>query len=127
MSCRGRPPLRILLVEDEAMNADLFVDALEPEGYDITVERDGTKGRDRALIEALDLIVLDMNLPGLNGAQICQALRAGGIDTPIVALSASLLPTELAAGLRAGFDAYLTKPIRPARLRAPALEPTGRP
>jgi len=119
--------LRILLVEDEAMNADLFVDALEPEGYDITVERDGTKGRDRALIEAFDLIVLDMNLPGLNGAQICQALRAGGIATPIVALSASVLPTELAAGLRAGFDAYLTKPIRPADLRAAVLEHTGRP
>jgi CheY-like chemotaxis protein len=114
-----------LLVEDELMNADLFVDALEPEGHEITVERDGTKGRDRALIESFDLIVLDMNLPGMNGAQICQSLRERGIATPIVALSASVLPTELAAGLRAGFDAYLTKPIRPVDLRAAVLAHAG--
>jgi two-component system response regulator PrrA len=58
-----------------------------------------------------------MNLPGMSGAEICLALREDGSTTPIIALSASVLPTELAAGLRAGFDAYLTKPIAPAHLR----------
>jgi DNA-binding response OmpR family regulator len=116
--------MRVLLVEDERMNADLFIDALEPQGHEIIVERDGAEGYARAVAERFDLIVLDMNLPGMNGVQICQALRAGGSTTPIVALSASVLPSELAAGLRAGFDAYLTKPIAPSALRAAVVEHT---
>jgi len=118
--------LRVLLVEDEPMNADLFVDALAREGHDITVENDGVDGLARASFERFDLIVLDMNLPGMSGAQICQALRAGGSTTPIVALSASVMPSELEAGLRAGFDAYLTKPIAPSALRD-AVRRHGRP
>lgn len=107
------------------MNAELFVDALEPDGHEVIVERDGSRGRDRAQRESFDLIVLDMNLPGMNGAQICQALRERGIASPIIALSASVLPHELAAGLQAGFNAYLTKPIRPVDLRAAVREHTG--
>jgi CheY-like chemotaxis protein len=109
--------LRVLLVEDEAMNADLFVDALAADCHDITVEHDGLEGLARATFERFDLIVLDMNLPGMSGAEICRSLRASGSTTPIVALSASVMPNELEAGLRAGFDAYLTKPIAPAALR----------
>jgi CheY-like chemotaxis protein len=109
--------VRVLLVEDERMNADLFVDAVEPEGHEVIVEVDGPAGLARARAERFDLIVLDMNLPGMSGAEICLALRTDGATTPIVALSASVLPTELAAGLRSGFDAYLTKPITPAHLR----------
>lgn len=118
--------MRVLLVEDEAMNADLFVDALEPDGHDITVEHDGRDGLARATAERFDLIVLDMNLPSLSGDQVCRTLRAAGTTTPIVALSASVLPNELAAGLRAGFDAYLTKPIAPSALRD-AVRRYGRP
>jgi DNA-binding response OmpR family regulator len=110
--------LRVLLVEDEAMNADLFVDTLASDGHEIIVERDGLDGLARASAEPFDLIVLDMNLPRMTGLEICQSLRERGTTTPIVALSASVLPHELAAGLRAGFDAYLTKPIAPAALRA---------
>jgi CheY-like chemotaxis protein len=109
--------LRVLLVEDEAMNADLFVDALAPDGHDITVERDGLDGYARAGSGVFDLIVLDMNLPGMSGFEICRLLRANGTRTPILALSASVMPEELEAGLRAGFDAYLTKPIAPKTLR----------
>jgi len=53
----------------------------------------------------------------MSGAEICRSLRADGATTPIVALSASVMPNELQAGLHAGFDAYLTKPIAPAALR----------
>jgi two-component system capsular synthesis sensor histidine kinase RcsC len=109
--------LRVLLVEDEAMNADLFVDALAPDGHDITVERDGLHGYELAGSQPFDLIVLDMNLPRMSGAEICHSLRANGTKTPILALSASVMPHELEVGLRAGFDAYLTKPIKPAALR----------
>ena len=110
--------MRVLLVEDEAMNADLFVDALESESHDVTVEDDGLDGLARATSEHFDLIVLDMNLPRMSGLEICRSLRSHGTTTPIVALSASVMPNELAAGLRAGFDAYLTKPIAPSELRA---------
>jgi two-component system OmpR family response regulator len=110
--------LRVLLVEDEAMNADLFVDALASDGHEVEVEHDGLDGLARATFERFDLIVLDMNLPRMSGAEICASLRASGLTTPIVALSASVLPNELEEGLRAGFDAYLTKPIAPTALRA---------
>ena len=118
--------MRVLLVEDETMNAELFVDALAPDGHDITVEHDGRDGLARATAERFDLIVLDMNLPRMSGSDVCTALRAGGTTTPIVALSASVLPNELDAGLRAGFDAYLTKPIAPSALRE-AIRRYGRP
>jgi CheY-like chemotaxis protein len=109
--------LRVLLVEDEAMNAELFVDALAPDGHEVTIEHDGTAGYARAGAQPFDVIVLDMNVPGMSGAEICRSLRADGTTTPILALSASVMPNELEAGLRAGFDAYLTKPIAPAALR----------
>ena len=109
--------MRVLLVEDERMNADLFVDALARDGHEITVETDGLAGYARAGSQDFDLIVLDMNLPRMSGAEICRSLRADGATTPIVALSASVMPNELETGLHAGFDAYLTKPIAPAALR----------
>ena len=117
--------MRVLLVEDEMMNAELFVEALEADRHAVTVERDGVDGLARAGSERFDLIVLDIDLPRMSGAEICRSLRATGTTTPIVALSASVLPGELAAGLGAGFDAYLTKPIAPVALRA-AIKRYGR-
>jgi len=108
----------VLLVEDEPLNADLFVDSLGPDRHDITVETNGVRGLARARSEGFDLIVLDMNLPGLSGAEICRSLKESGLTTPIVALSASVLANEQQTGIRAGFDAYLTKPIAPKDLRA---------
>lgn len=110
--------MRILLAEDNQMNLELFIAALERDGHTVTAERDGVRARDRALAEDFDLIVLDIQLPRLDGDAICRALRAAGRGKPIVALSASALPEQVDRGLRAGFDAYLTKPITPADLRA---------
>ena len=84
----------------------------------MTVERDGLRARGRALAEPFDLIVLDIQMPLLDGYALCAELRAAGLRGPIIALSASALPSEVARGTTAGFDAYLTKPIRPAELRA---------
>lgn len=110
--------MRVLLVEDEPLNADLFVDSLGPDRHEVTVETDGIRGLARARSESFDLIVVDMNLPGMSGAEICRSLKEHGLTTPIVALSASVLPHELQTGMQAGFDAYLTKPIAPKDLRA---------
>ena len=110
--------MRVLVVDDNAMNLDLFTDVLEADGHDVIVERDGIAARDRAMRESFDLIVLDIQLPGLDGHSICRQLREAGIDRPIVALSSSAMPDQIERGLQSGFDAYLTKPISPLELRA---------
>lgn len=119
--------MRVLLVEDNAMNAQLFEDALATEGHDVAIESDGPSGRARALSEPFDLIVLDVHLPGLTGDRVCRDLKAAGVAAPIVALSSSAMPEQVRIGLAAGFDAYLTKPISPSELRAAVrrLAPNG--
>jgi len=109
------------LVEDDALNVELFREMLEGEGHDIVVERDGPAGRARALGETFDLILLDIHLPGTHGDALCAELRATGLKTPIVALSASAMAHEMERIRAAGFDAYLTKPIRASELREAVL------
>jgi CheY-like chemotaxis protein len=108
--------LRILLVEDDAMNVELFESALESDGHEIVTERDGAAGEQRAS-DRFDLILLDIQLPKKNGLEVCRSLRARGLRIPIVALSASVLPEEVARTKAAGFDIFLSKPISPRDLR----------
>ena len=110
--------MRVLLAEDNTTNVELFLAALEVDGHEVVVERDGLSARDRALRESFDLIVLDIQMPQLDGYAVCAALRAAGIKGPIIALSALALSRDVARGTTAEFDAYLTKPIRPADLSA---------
>lgn len=110
--------MRLLLVDDNAMNVELFADSLESDGHEVVVERDGPAGRERALRERFDLVILDIQLPGMDGYAICRDLRAAGVTGPVVAISSSALPEQVERGMAAGFDAYLTKPISPAALRA---------
>jgi CheY-like chemotaxis protein len=109
--------LRILLVEDDAMNVELFESALESDGHEIVTERDGAAGEQRAS-EKFDLILLDIQLPKKTGLEVCRSLRSRGLRTPIVALSASVLPEEVERTKAAGFDEFLSKPISPRDLRA---------
>jgi CheY-like chemotaxis protein len=113
--------MRILLVEDDPKNVELFQAALEGE-HEVVVERDGVAGQERALAETFDLILLDIQLPRKSGIEVCRALRAGGLRTPIVALSASVLPDEVARAKDAEFSRFLSKPISPAALRAAVRE-----
>lgn len=109
--------LRILLVDDNRMNVELFVGALESDGHEVTVESDGLGGRARALSEGFDLLILDIQMPGLDGNALCRQLRAAGLAQPMLAVSSSAMPEQIERGLAAGFDAYLTKPISPKDLR----------
>jgi len=109
---------RVLVVDDNAMNVELVRDVLEADGHAVTVERDGLAGRDRALAERFDLLLLDIQLPGMDGYAMCRSLRAAGVEGPIVALSSAAMPEHISAGTAAGFDEYLTKPIAPAALRS---------
>jgi CheY-like chemotaxis protein len=108
--------LRILLVEDDPMNVELFETALESEGHEIVTEKDGPAGERRAS-DQFDLILLDIQLPKKNGLEVCRSLRARGLRMPIVALSASVLPEEVERTKAAGFDTFLSKPISPRDLR----------
>ncbi len=109
--------MRILLVEDDPKNVELFEAALEAE-HVVVVERDGVSGERRALAEAFDLILLDIQLPAKNGIEVCRSLRASGMRIPIAALSASVLPDEVAKINAADFSRFLSKPISPSALRA---------
>jgi CheY-like chemotaxis protein len=109
--------MRILLVEDDPKNVELFDAALGDE-HVVVVERDGESGQARALAQPFDLILLDIQLPKKSGIDVCRSLRASGLRIPIVALSASVLPDEVARIKDADFTRFLSKPISPAALRA---------
>jgi len=109
--------LRILLVEDDPMNVELFVAALEVD-HEVVVERDGPAGEARAVAERFDLVLLDIQLPKRSGIDVCRNLRARGLEIPIVALTASVLPEEVARTKEAGFVLFWSKPIAPADLRS---------
>jgi CheY-like chemotaxis protein len=98
------------------MNVELFESALETDGHEIVTELDGIAGERRAS-DKFDLILLDIQLPKMNGLDVCRRLRARGLRIPIVALSASVLPEEVARTKAAGFDLFLSKPISPRDLR----------
>ena len=95
----------------------LFVDVLEGAGHAVVPERDGAAAYARASRERFDVIILDIQVPGMRGDDVCRRLRDDGVRTPILALSARALPAQVDAALAAGFDRYLTKPVSPRVLR----------
>ena len=109
--------MRVLLVEDNALNVEFFVDVLEGDGHEVVVERSGDGGERRALSEHFDVLILDIQLPGSRGDDVCRRLRGSGSRAPILGLSSDAMPEQIAHGVAAGFDAYLTKPISAADLR----------
>lgn len=110
--------MRILLIEDEPLNAEFFRAVLEREGHAVTHESSGLLGRARALGEPFDLILSDLDLPGMDGFALCRDLRRAGVRSPLVALTAFAESEEKALGMASGFDGYLTKPVSPGQLRA---------
>ena len=103
--------MRILLVEDEPKVASFIRRALEEESYAVDVCGDGTMGLDWAQGVNYDLIILDLMLPGLPGLQLLKQLRAAGVKTPVLILTARSEVDQRVKGLDAGADDYLTKPF----------------
>ena len=111
--------MNILIVEDDARVAAFLERGLRAEGYRVQVARNGTEGLARAREVAQQmqndatpaLLVLDVMLPGMTGLEVCQALRAGGVQLPILMLSALGALEDRVAGLRLGADDYLAKPF----------------
>jgi DNA-binding response OmpR family regulator len=109
---------RILVVEDDPGIALGLEDDLKLEGYDVEVARDGETALVRARERRVDLIVLDLMLPHKDGYQVCRELRHGGMDAPIIMLTARTQEAEKVLGLEMGADDYVTKPFSPIELRA---------
>jgi DNA-binding response OmpR family regulator len=108
----------VLLVEDEPALVRGLSDKLAASGMDVQVATDGQAGLDAALAGRADLILLDVMLPGVNGYEICRAVRRHGLDVPIVMLTAKGQEADVVLGLDLGADDYVTKPFRPAELVA---------
>src|SRR5215472_19153978 len=110
--------MRILVVEDDARMAELLRRGLTRDRHSVDLAGDGLTGLERALSQPYDSIVLDVMLPGLDGLGVARKLRGGGIQTPILMLTARDATTDIVRGLDTGADDYLTKPFSFDVLRA---------
>jgi two-component system, OmpR family, response regulator len=109
---------KILLIEDDAQTAGYIVKGLSEEGLTVDHAANGRDGLFHATDGGYDAIILDRMLPGMDGMAVLGALRAGGIHTPVLMLSAMAAVDDRVAGLTAGSDDYLTKPFAFAELLA---------
>lgn len=112
--------MRVLIVEDDPRIADLVRRALSEAGYAADVAGTGPQALEAFEVEAYDLVILDLMLPGIvgGGMEVCRAMRAENHDTPILMLTALDGPARKVAGLDAGADDYLVKPFHIAELLA---------
>ncbi len=107
----------ILVVDDEPKIVKLARDYLENSGFHVLTAGDGSLALTIARQESLDLVVLDLNLPGMDGLEVCRRLRSAS-DVPIIMLTARIDETDRLIGLELGADDYITKPFSPRELVA---------
>ena len=131
--------MRVLVVEDNQEMADVLERGLRREGMAVDVAAEGEEGWAKLHINDYDVVVLDRDLPGMHGDDICNRMRAEGFATRILMLTAAAGPRQAAAGLGLGADDYLAKPFdfveltariralgrRPSHTRRPVLEAAG--
>lgn len=110
----------VYVVEDEADIAEIIQDNLKREGYKITVFNNGAKAYDAITTNIPDLIILDLNLPGMSGIEVCKYLRKNETteDIPIIMLTARSEEIDKIIGFDVGADDYVTKPFSPRELIA---------
>ncbi|MFD0319061.1 response regulator transcription factor [Streptomyces flavalbus] len=131
-------PDRVLVVDDDPGIRRLLVSALEFAGFEVDTARDLTEALDQVARRPPDVVVLDVMLPGADGFEILQLLRARAVDVPVLFLTARDAVEDRVRGLRLGGDDYVTKPfsvvevgarlqalLRRARGTAPAAEGTA--
>lgn len=127
---------RIVVVDDDARIRDLLRRYLSQEGFEVLLAEDGKALSRHLSRESIDLIVLDLMLPGEDGLSICRRLRNSNDLTPIIMLTAKVEDVDRIVGLEVGADDYLPKPFNPRELlarvnavlrRRPSLEAPGAP
>lgn len=110
--------MQILVVEDEPKVGQALREGLESQGYEVTLAQTGEEGFFHASTRALDLIILDVMLPGRDGIEVLETLRKQGMKTPVMLLTAKDAIEDRVLGLDAGADDYLVKPFAFAELGA---------
>jgi two-component system, OmpR family, copper resistance phosphate regulon response regulator CusR len=103
---------RILIAEDEERIASFIDKGLKSSGYATQIVGDGTEALTEARSGRFDLLILDLGLPGRDGLEVLESLRAEGAAIPVVILTARDTTSEVVAGLEGGADDYVTKPFR---------------
>jgi DNA-binding response OmpR family regulator len=121
--------MRILVVEDETAIADFVQRGLEAEGYAVACAYDGDEGERQALGESIDLVVLDLMLPGKDGLAVLRSIRTEKPALPVIVLTARDEVDDKVAGLDTGATDYMTKPFAfdelTARIRAHLRRPSN--
>jgi DNA-binding response OmpR family regulator len=108
----------VLLAEDDPAISEPLARALRREGYEVGVAADGPGTLEAARAGGIDLIVLDIGLPKLDGLEVCRRIRSAGQSVPVLILTARADEVDTVIGLDAGADDYVTKPFRLAELLA---------
>lgn len=121
--------MKILIVEDEPKVAAFIQLGLEENSYSTKIAADGEDGKKMALNQLFDLIILDVNLPKINGIDLCKIIRENNIKTPILMLTALGSTDDKVSGFESGADDYLVKPFefRELLVRVKALIKRGVP
>ena len=109
---------RLLLVEDDATLRQALSFSLSREGYEVATAADGEAALEGARGEGLDLILLDVMLPGMSGVEVLRVLRRDGVTTPVIILSAKGDEIDRVVGLKVGADDYVAKPFSRPELLA---------
>jgi two-component system copper resistance phosphate regulon response regulator CusR len=127
--------VRVLIVEDDEKTACALASGLQAEGFSAAIKHTGEAGLSALAVESFDVIVLDWMLPGRDGLEVLKALRARGMATPVLLLTARDAVADRVLGLESGADDYLIKPFAFAELvarvrslvrRVPVAEPLRR-
>lgn len=109
---------RVLVVEDDAVTREVLDTVLNLEEFDVVTAEDGRTALDVVANDTIDVVVLDVMMPGIDGFEVCERLKkdpeTSGI--PVILLTAKTAPEDREAGRRAGCDTYLTKPFSPREL-----------
>jgi len=109
--------MKILVDDDDRVLADVVAFTLRREGFDILLAHDGASGLRRWQEEQPDLVVLDVNMPKMDGFEVCRRIRAQA-DTPIILLTVRSDEDDIVGGLEIGADDYIVKPFSPRQLAA---------
>lgn len=108
-----------MIVEDNPDNLEIYATALRHDGYEVLEATTGEQALELAGDRRLDAVVLDMAIPGVDGWTVAERLKTGEEtrDLPIIAVTAHALPEDRERAMRVGCDTYLSKPVRPRRVR----------
>jgi len=103
--------MKILLVEDESKVANFISMGLQEEGYTVDIAPDGRIGLQHISESTYDIILLDLMIPEIDGLELLKRIRADGVDTPVLIITAKSSKEDVVKGLDTGSDDYLTKPF----------------